>query len=164
MKRPAYRTYFVLGTLVLSLTCLCCAVQVLLLVLSCSAPPSDQATLTRQLVERLEAARLAHTSVSALWDQIQAGEWAACSGVPVEAPALFVMRADEQRAYPQLAETASRLNHAIDQTQWAIRTWQGVCEQQEVPPQSLIDGLDHVERARQALDEASASLLSVQGR
>ena len=164
MKKPAYRTYFVLSTLVLSLTCLCCAVQALLLVLNRTAPPADQATLSRQLEERLEAARLAHTSVGALWNQIQSGERAACSDMPAEAPALFVMRADEQRVYPQLAAAASRLNDAIDQTQWAIQTWQSVCEQQEAPPQSLIDGPACVERARQALNEAAASLLAAQGR
>lgn len=131
----------------LSATCLCCAVQGLLLTVERSAPPTDPAVLTRALNDRIVQARQAHAD---LWAQIQSDE---CSPPKISVPAIFVLRESEARRSPQLAESAAQLNHAIDQIDWAIETWPKTCAGASPSP-----AVDYANEAARALDRAEAQL------
>ncbi|MBN1285466.1 MAG: hypothetical protein JXB47_08710 [Anaerolineae bacterium] len=156
MVKLSYRTCFAFSTLILALTCLCCAVQGLLLVVDRTAPPADPAALARALDKRLMQTRQAHEQITALWQQLQAGQPAACTAPPVVIPAIFVLRPAEADNAPSLGDAARQLNRAIDRIAWAVEAWSAGCAAGSA--QAAARGLDYLNEAGRALDEAQALL------
>ncbi len=158
MRKLNYRTCFILSTAALVIACVCCGALGLVLTIQQAAPAADVNALARQLEGRIREARLAHHDLSSLWSRLQTGQPASCAEPLAQAPAIFVMRPDEERDHPQLAEAAARFNHAIDRLQWALNTWEGVCATPAPAAEVIAEGQAFIDAARAALDEAEAAL------
>lgn len=160
MKISSFRTCFILSTAVLVVSVFCCGLLVVVLAFQQGAPAADATTLARQLEERLLAARVSHQSLADLWGQLQTGEGAPCSTAPTDPPDILLIRPNEERDHPQLAQAVAQLNHAIDRLHWAADAWRAACSGPAPASEAAGDAQGYLDEARAALDKVEAMLLA----
>jgi hypothetical protein len=155
-----HRACFLVGTMLLSITCLCCAATGLLLVLDRTMGGASAETIAADLRELLAAAQDAHGQVEAFWNELAAGRGAACGESGVALPRLHVLNPDDANKSPRLTEAAAHVNRAIDRIAWALVVWDAACAEGDSPAARTSEAFGYLDAARQSLD-AAGELLGV---